>query len=119
MRKWNVVFLLIAMGLIVMGTVSAHGADKLKGSTTLKDLQPAGTTDSKDHKNQQFDFTFVAAPNEYVCRTDPKTKISATDYVVGSAISYEIDKNKVKLKNTAGKETKCTVVRVEVARAGQ
>lgn len=114
MRKWNLVLL-----LIVMGVVSAHAGTKLKGSTTLKDLQPAGTTDTKQHKNQQFDFTFVAAPNEYVCRTGPKTKLNATDFVVGSTISYEVDKDKAKLKSAGGKETKCTIVRVQVAPAGQ
>jgi hypothetical protein len=111
MRKWIAV-----LALALMGAACAH-AEKLKGTTRLKDLQPAGTTDEKHHKNQQFDFTFVAAPNQYVCRTEPKTKLNATDFVVGSAINYEIDKDKVKLKNTAGKETKCKVVRVEAATA--
>jgi hypothetical protein len=116
MRKCNAILL-----LLLIGATYANAA-KLKGSTTLKDLQPAGTKDrdKKGHqKHQQFDFTFVAAPNQYLCRTDDNTKLNATDFVVGSEIAYEIDKDKVKLKSTSsGKETKCTVVRVEATAAG-
>jgi hypothetical protein len=107
MRKWNVVlFLLLTCAL------TGNAGDKQKGSATLKDLQATGTTDKK-HKNQQYDITFDAAPHEYVCRTQEKTKLNATDYVVGNDITYQIDSNKAKIKNAAGKETKCTVVRVE------
>jgi hypothetical protein len=109
MRKSKVV-----LALLLLCCVSANAGDKLKGSTTLKDLHPEGTTDKKQ-KNQIYDFIFVAPPNQYTCRTSHDTKLNATDYVVGGNIRYEIDKNKVKLKNDAGKEAKCTVVRVENA----
>ena len=39
--------------------------------------------------------------------------VKITDYVVGTDVNYEIDGNKTKLKNTAGKKVECTVVRVE------
>ena len=86
------------------------GRHKQKGTATLKDLQPAGTTDKKN-KTQKYDISFDAAGNEYTCRT--KDKIKATDFVVGNEVSFELDKDKVKLKNPSGKEAKCTVVRVE------
>ena len=107
MRNWKVVPL-----LLLMCTVGASAGDKLKGTGTLKDLQPTGGTDKKTHKNQQYDFTFDAATHEYTCRTQEKTKLNATDYVVGANITYQIDSNKAKLKSASGKETKCTVVRV-------
>ena len=106
MRKWNVVPL-----IVLMCALTATAGDKQKGTATLKDPQPTGTTDKK-HKNQQYDITFDAAPHEYVCRTPEKTKLNATDYVVGNDITYQIDGNKGKLKSSA-KEVKCTVVRVE------
>ena len=107
MRKWNVVLLLVLMcGL-------SAGAEKRKGTATLKDLQTTGGTDKKKHKNQQYDFTFLSSPRQYTCRTPEKTKLNATDYVVGDNITYQIDGNKGKVKNSSGKETKCTVVRVE------
>jgi len=34
---------------------------------------------------------------------------------VGADVSYQIDNDKVKLKNASGKEAECTVVRVEKA----
>ena len=114
MRKWNVVPL-----LVLMCALTANAGSKQKGTATLKDLQPTGTTDKK-HKNQQYDITFDAAPHEYVCRTAEKTKLNATDYIVGNNITYEIDSNKAKIKNSAGKEMKCTIVRVaDVASASK
>lgn len=108
MRNWRVVPL-----LVLMCAVSASAGDKRKGTATLKDLQPTGNTDKKTHKNQQYDFTFDAGPHEYTCRTQEKTKLNATDYVVGGNVTYQIDSNKAKLKSASGKDTKCTVVRVE------
>ncbi|HMK23489.1 MAG TPA: hypothetical protein VK466_14230 [Terriglobales bacterium] len=87
-------------------------AKKEKGGTTLKDLQPAGTTDKKN-KNQQFDFSFDTSGMSYVCRSGPKTKVRATDFVVGSNLTYELDEHEAKLKNASGKQVKCTVVRAE------
>ena len=111
MSKW------IAVLFLTMSLVTASAAKKIKGTTSLKDLQPAGTTDTKDKKNQQYDFTFEASGNRYTCRTGPKTSLKATDFVVGSNLTYELDEDKGKLKSTAGKEVKCTVVRVESASA--
>ncbi len=107
MRKLIVVLLSL---LLFIPTALAGG--KHKGNTSLRDLQPAGTTD-KNKKYQQYDFMFDASGNSYTCRTDPEKAMKATDYVVGSDLRFEIDGDKAKLKNAAGKEVKCTVVRVE------
>jgi len=113
MRRW------IGAFLLTLCLVTASAAKKDKGTTNLKDLQPAGTTDTKDKKKQQFDFIFDASGQHYTCRTGPKTTVKATDFVVGSGLTYEIDGDKGKLKSTSGKEVKCTVVRVEAAPASQ
>jgi len=84
MRKLSVLLLVVLVGTLQLS------AGKQKGTATLKDFQPAGTTDKKN-KTQKFDISFDAAGNNYTCRT----------------------KDKVKLKNPDGKELKCTVVRVE------
>ena len=108
MRRW------IAVQLwTLVGSLTASAAKKDAGATTLKDVQPAGTTDTKEKKNQQYDFIFEASGNHYTCRTSPKTSVKAHDFVVGSDVKYELDGDKGKLKTTAGKEVKCTVVRVE------
>ena len=108
MRTWITVLF-----LTMVGALTASAAKKDEGTTTLKDVQPAGTTDTKDKKNQQYDFVFEASGNHYTCRTSPKTSVKAIDFVVGSDVKYQVDGDKGKLKTTAGKEVKCSVVRVE------
>jgi hypothetical protein len=106
MSKRNVL-LLVACTLVFSAGASAA---KQKGTATLKDLQPAGTTDKKN-KTQQFDLTFDSSGNEYTCRA--KNKLKAVDFPVGNDVKYEVDGDKAKLKNPSGKEAKCTIVRVE------
>jgi hypothetical protein len=108
MRRWIAVLL-----MTVVVDLTARAAKKDAGTTTLKDVQPAGTTDTRDKKKQQYDFIFEASGNHYTCRTSPKTSVKAIDFVVGSDVKYEVDGNEGKLKTTAGKQVKCTVVRVE------
>jgi lipopolysaccharide export system protein LptA len=101
---------ILTLATITM-TLPASG-EKLKGSSTLKDFQPFGTTD-KDHKNQAYDLSFDAKDHSYTCRTNYKKSINATDFVVGSQISYEIDDNKATIKSPQNKKVQCMIVRVE------
>src|ERR1700746_533938 len=98
--------------LLLVLFVSLAFAKQEKGTNTPKNAQPAGTTEKKN-KNQRFDFSFDASGMSYVCRTSHKTKVKATDFVVGTNLTYELDEHEGKLKNTSGKQVKCTVVRVE------
>lgn len=100
----------LAFAAIAM-TLSAS-ADKVNGSATLKDFQPFGTTD-KDHKHQAYDLSFDAEGHSYTCRTNYKKSTDATDFVVGSQINYEIDKNNAKIKTAQNKKLECKIVRVE------
>jgi hypothetical protein len=103
---------MIALCLAMMIATSILGGTKDSGTTILKDFQPAGTTD-KHHKNQQYDLLFAsAAGKEYTCRTSEKNSVKATDYVVGTNLTYKIDDNKAKVKTSSGKELTCTIVRV-------
>ena len=95
----------------ILLTAGAFAAKKDSGSTTLKDFQPAGTTDKK-HKKQQFDLSFSTAKNEYTCRTNENQSVKATDFVVGSTIGYKINGNKGEVKSASGKNATCTLVRV-------
>ena len=52
MRRW------IAGFLLAICALGASAAKKETGTTTLKDVQPAGTTDTKDQKKQLYDFSF-------------------------------------------------------------
>ena len=107
----------IALALLAMITLSATAGTKDSGTTTLKDVQPAGTTD-KNHKHQQYDLSFVSSAGmDYACRTSEKTSLKATDFVVGSTVNYQVNGNNGKIKTPAGKELKCTIVRVANAGA--
>ena len=104
--------ILTLLGIVLLMAVLAVAANKESGNTTLKDVQPAGTTDKK-HKKQQFDLSFATSNNEYTCRTNENQKVQATDFVVGTTVSYKIDGNKGQVKSTSsGKNVKCTLVRV-------
>lgn len=104
---------LIIVSLIIIVTLPVAAAPKDKGKTTLKDVQPAGTTDKK-HKHLQYDLSFSTATTgkDYTCRTKENEKPKATDMVVGSDISYEVGGNKGKIKLADGKDLDCTIVRV-------
>jgi hypothetical protein len=101
------------LGLTIFATTLPAFPAKLKGASTLKDSQPAGTPD-KDHKHQAYDLFFLAEGKSYTCRTNPKKSMNATEFVVGGKINYEIDKDKVKIKTPEDKEVACKVVRVEM-----
>jgi hypothetical protein len=101
---------------VLLCSLPAMAGDKQKGAATLKDFQPAGTTD-KNNKNQQFDLTFDTSGSEYVCRTKRDDKVKATEWPVGDKIAYELDSDKGKIKSSRGKKLECTVVRVEVLKA--
>jgi gentisate 1,2-dioxygenase len=102
--------MMLALALMLSG--NAIAASKESGKTTLKDLQAAGTTDKK-HKNQQYDLSFVSVSGkDYTCRTGENVKLKATDFIVGSDLTYEVKGNKGKVKTSGGKQVDCTIVRV-------
>ena len=113
MRKFE-----FAVLAVLMCSLTISAGSKQKGTTTLKDLQPAGTIDKKN-KNQIYDLTFTAAGNNYTCRTSHETKLQATDFIVGENVGFELDGDNGKLKNVAGKSVKCKIVRVEKVAAPQ
>lgn len=103
---------LFLLALTAVLAVPAIAAQKESGTTKLKDIQPAGTT-GKDHKKQQYDFTFDTAKNEYTCRSSEKDKVNATDFVVASDVQYQVNGNKGKVKSvSSGKQVNCMIVRV-------
>jgi len=109
---------LLAFSLALGLTATAAAAQKETGTTKLINVEPAGTTD-KDHKRLQYDFTFDGKTQEYSCRSKEKTKINATDFVVGTNIDYEVKGNNGKVKSSTGKEVDCTIVRVANVPAAQ
>jgi gentisate 1,2-dioxygenase len=101
----------LRLTIVLLFSVLALAGSKDTGSTMLKDVQPAGTT-NKNHKHQQYDLTLIASGREYTCRTNEKSEIKATDFIVGSTVTYEFKDNKGKVKSASGKKVDCTIVRV-------
>jgi hypothetical protein len=98
--------------LILTFASTAIAGSKENGTTTLKDVQPVGTTD-KQRKHLQYDLFFTSnSGKEYTCRTPENKKINPTDFVVGSQVTYELNGSKGKVKTSAGKQLECSVVRV-------
>ena len=109
---------LVMLIVVVALAITTAAGSKIEGTTTLKEFQPSGSTD-KNHKNQQYDLSFVATGKEYTCRTNEKKSLKATDFVVGSGMKYEISGNKGKVKSSTGKQVECTIMRVAEAPASQ
>jgi hypothetical protein len=107
MKKIN-----LLMALMLTLTMTAMAA-KIAGTTTLKDLQPTGTSNKKTHKHQQFDLFFDAQSMRYTCRTADNKSTNASDFVVGTELQYQISGDKGKLRTADGKHVDCKVVRVE------
>jgi len=106
------------MALTLTITMTAF-ASKIAGTTTLRDVQPTGSTDKKTHKHLQFDLFFDAQNMQYTCRSEQSKSMNATDFVVGSQVRYEISGDKGKLKTSDGKQVDCKIVRVEASGATQ
>ncbi len=110
--------IMIALTLLTMLNLPGIAAVKDSGTSTLKEVQPAGTTNKKQ-KYQQYDLFFASASGkEYTCRTGEKTSVKATDFVVGSSVTYQVNGDKGKVKTGAGKQVSCTIVRVAMSPAG-
>jgi len=110
---------MLVLTLGVLFAMNSFAGSKDAGTTVLKDVQPAGTT-GKNHKHQQYDLTLLnSSGKEYTCRTNEKDNVKATDFEVGSSVSYEFKDNKGKVKSANGKKVDCTVVRVANSTAGQ
>ncbi|HTV03731.1 MAG TPA: hypothetical protein VME86_00075 [Acidobacteriaceae bacterium] len=105
-------FCVIAAVMVAMA-MPAFAAKKIQGTTKLKDSEPVGMPNKKQKQRQAYDLTFDAAGNAYTCRTDASKSMNATDFVVGSMVTYEIDGQKAKIRTAAGKKVQCSIVRVE------
>jgi hypothetical protein len=102
------------MLLTLTMAMTAMGA-KIAGTTTLKDVQPTGSTDKKTHKHLQFDLFFDAKNMQYTCRSVQNKSMNATDFVVGSELQYQISGDNGKLRTANGKHVDCKIVRVEAS----
>ena len=107
--------LLTRSGLVVLlaGALMSTSAvaAALVQTATLKDLQTVGST-TKKQKHQQYDLIIDTTSNEYVCRSKLGSSLKPTQFVVGSTVQFKQNGQNGEVKNTAGNNVKCGIVRV-------
>jgi hypothetical protein len=113
MKKSGCVLLALFF-LMTVGPV-AH-ASKQTEQATLQDVQPTNYAVEKK-KHQQYDFTVFTAGKSYSCRTPDNKTINATDFVVGSTITFISNGKNGEIKTQQGKSAKCLITRVADAPA--
>jgi hypothetical protein len=98
------------IALIAMLGTSAF-AEKLTAPGTIQDLQPTNYAVA-NKKHQQFDFSITTASHSYGCRTPENKKLDATEFVVGSSVTFIANGRNGEVKTSKGKSAKCLITRV-------
>jgi len=101
-------FVYIAL-IALVGT--AAFAEKRTEQGTIQDFQPTNFAVAKK-QHQQYDFSIVTSGHSYGCRTPENKKINATDFVVGSAVTFISNGRNGEVKTPQGKSAKCLITRV-------
>jgi hypothetical protein len=104
MRKFASIALLAMLG-------TAAFAEKRVEPGTIQDLQPTNYAVAKK-QHQQFDFSITTANHTYECRTPENKKLDATQFVVGSSVTFTANGRNGEVKTGAGKTAKCLITRV-------
>ncbi len=93
-------------------TGSAALASRRTDQATLQNLQPTNFAVAKK-QHQQYDFSVATAGRSYQCRTPENKKINATDFIVGSLVTFTSSGRNGEVKTMQGKSAKCMITRVE------
>jgi hypothetical protein len=99
---------IIAM-IAMLGTSAL--AEKLTEPGTIQDLQPTNFAVAKK-QHQQYDFSINTTSHSYGCRTPENKKLDATQFVVGSSVTFIANGRNGEVKTAQGKSAKCLITRV-------
>jgi len=101
------------LAVLLAGALTSTSAlaAALVQTATLKDLQTVGST-TKKQKHQQYDLVIDTTSNEYVCRSKLGSTVKPTQFVVGSTLQFKQNGQNGEVKNSAGNNVKCGIVRV-------
>jgi dihydrodipicolinate reductase len=102
-----------ALAVLLAGALTSTSAlaAALIQTATIKDLQTVGST-TKKQKHQQYDLIIDTSSNEYVCRSKLGSTLKPTQFVVGSTVQFKQNGQNGEVKNSAGNNVKCGIVRV-------
>jgi hypothetical protein len=98
------------IALIALVAASAFAA-KVTEQGTIQDLQPTNFAVAKK-QHQQYDFSIVTSSRSYGCRTAENKTLNATDFVVGSTVTFISNGKNGEVKTPQGKSAKCLITRV-------
>ncbi len=104
MRKFGYIALIAILG-------TSAFAEKRTEPGTIQDLQPTNYAVAKK-QHQQFDFSITTASHSYGCRTPENKKLDATQFVVGSSVTFIANGRNGEVKTAQGKSAKCLITRV-------
>jgi hypothetical protein len=100
----------IVLLMLVTGPVGF--AAKRTEQATLKDVQPTNYGPANKKKRQQYDFSILVPGRSYQCRTLDNKTINATNFVVGSTVTFISNGKNGEVETAEGKKAKCTITRV-------
>jgi hypothetical protein len=106
---------LLCIGLVGFAGLTALG-EKRSDQATLSDVQPTNFGPAKK-KHQQYDFSVLTAGRSYSCRTSEDHNTNATNFMVGSTITFVSNGKNGEIKTEYGKTAHCTITRVQDAPA--
>ena len=108
------------LAILLAGALTSTSAlaAALIQTATIKDLQTVGST-TKKQKHQQYDLIIDTSSNEYVCRSKLGSSLKPTQFVVGSTVQFKQNGQNGEVKNSAGNNVKCGIVRVGTVSAPQ
>jgi hypothetical protein len=86
-------------------------AEKRTEQGTIQDLQPTNFAVAKK-KHQQYDFSIVTTGHSYACRTPDNKSLNASDFVIGSPVTFIANGKNGEVKAPRGKSAKCLITRV-------
>jgi hypothetical protein len=98
------------IAVVAMLTTSAF-AEKRVEPGTIQDLQPTNFAVAKK-QHQQYDFSISTSSHSYGCRTPENKKLDATQFVVGSPVTFTANGRNGEVKTAQGKSAKCLITRV-------
>jgi hypothetical protein len=104
MKKFAYIALIAMLGTFAF-------AEKVTAPGTIRDLQPTNYAVARK-KHQQFDFSIATASHSYGCRTPENKKLDATQFVVGSSVTFTANGRNGEVRTGNGKTAKCLITRV-------
>jgi hypothetical protein len=104
MRKFGYIALIALLGTTAF-------AEKRTEQGTIQDLQPTNFAVAKK-QHQQYDFSIATTTHSYGCRTPENKKLDATQFVVGSSVTFIANGRNGEVKTAQGKSAKCLITRV-------